>query len=233
LLGELPLAAAREIPAEVFARLREGASPEDRLEAIRQLRADAGSRSRHALAAAMREDLNDRVRQAAALALLDAPDGQTIQDLDEFLSQEQGEEVRRAVCVALSSAPADNSGAISLLGGRLLQDGSGAVRLAAVESLRARGDRRALGDLKIAAQKDADPAVRRQAQAAWKILNQPAPKPKAMKTKAAPVQGPCQCSRGPMKLRARQTTREECEHSFRNSYQRQGFSCSWNSMQLE
>ena len=243
-------AALRSID-EVAATLRKAAAPPARLEAVRVLRTSLyhGPRAFQALSTAMSNDLNNEVRQAAAIALLDYEGGQTLALVGKFLKDEVGEEVRRSVCAALAAAPAhlNDPGATSVLSARLGEDESAAVRLAAVAGLSARRDPIALGDLKRAAEKDPSKEVRAAAGAAYKQLSIPpkvkAPKPKkperasydAVKGKdRCPLGcGWCECSRPPFKTKPRCVPRADCEHAYYNSYQHQGFSCSWNGEQIE
>lgn len=240
--------AAVELPglAEVMTAARHARSPAARRSAIRALRQASyrGEPAFKTLSDAMLHDLNNEVRQDAAAALLDYDGPETLAKIETFFKDELGDEARRVVCVALATAPAygDNQSVTSLLTGLLAEDGSVAVRLAAVAGLAARQDASALGELQRASKKDKEASVRVAAAAAYRQLSQPvkmkAPKPfvdkqasyDAVKGKDVCPGGSgwCECSRPPLKTRPRCVLREECEHVYFNSYQHDGFDCTWN-----
>jgi len=235
----------------VVAALLSAPEPAARLAAIATLRQDPyrGPKAFQGLAAAMGKDLSSAVRRDAAIALLDYQGTQSLAELEKFLAQEQGEEVRRDVCVALATAALHLSdpGATSLLTTRLSEDEAPVVRRAAIQGLAARLDVGGLGELKRAAQKDADPRVRAAAAAAYQRISH-RPKAKTDKPKAperAPYDavkgkdpcprgsGWCECSRPPLRTKPHCVPRADCEHTFFNSYQTQGFSCTWDGQAIE
>lgn len=224
--------------------------PEDgvRLEAVTALRAQRSEPNYKALASAMSIDLSDKVRQGAALALLEYDGTAPLLKLEEFLRAEEGAQVREAVCLALATTTVhpDNPEATALLAERLAEDAAPEVRLAAVQALETRRDRRALKDLRQAADKDADPKVRARAKKAHKRLSIPpkAPPPPAKSAKAAPADtrkgrdrcgdgnGWCECANEAMKLRPRCVPREDCQQSLDNTYRRHGYGCQWDGQAL-
>jgi hypothetical protein len=232
--------------AAVLARVREARTPQERQEAVRMLRRTPyrGPQAFRTLSAAMTEDLSNEVRQEAAVALLDYEGSETLVGIEAFFKTEMGDDARRTVCVALATAPArgGDRGVTSLLTGLLSGDPAPAVRMAAVAGLLARQDRSALGELRRAAQRDPDKKVREQAQAAYRLLAQP---PKTERTRVAkpqrasydavrgkdpcpPGNGWCECSQPPLKTKSRCLPREDCEHTYFNTYRSLGFSCAWD-----
>jgi HEAT repeat protein len=234
-----------------LAFLRGAPEPEQRRKAIAALRQEPsrGPRTFKALAEAMLSDGNNDVRRDAAVALLDYEGHEPLQRLEAFFKGEMGEETRRSVCAALGAHPGrkDDAGTAAFLAGLLSDDESAAVRAAAVTGLMNRSDQFLLVELRRAAAKDPAVDVRKLAAAAVKSIVT-APKPSKIrpappqparydavkgKDRCPPGNGWCECFRPPLKGRPRCITRSACEHTFFNSYQHQGFSCTFDGQLIE
>lgn len=196
-----------------------------------------------ALVDTMRNDLSDSARQAAAISVLSHPENGALDVIEEFLKTEEGAAVRQAVCSAIGASAAyrENPQATLLLTQLLTDDPNAEVRLAALHGLESRQDRRALGSLKIASERDADSEIRKRAKKAYSAL-QPQ---KAKKTEAARYDavkgrdhcgngnGWCECGSPALTLKARCIPRADCSFKYENTYRRQGFTCTWDSLSLE
>lgn len=236
---ELRLGLGREESAEVRAEIARALGEEPFRETA----------SLEALSRALQDDLSADVREAAASSLLAYPEVRALSLIEDYLRQEQGDALRRSVCLALSTAGAhlDNPLATTILLERLSDDQSPPVRLAVVAALLARRDRRALAGLKRASEKDPDPAVRRKALAAHKDLSRPPraspPNPKkALPPDYGAVKGRdpcgngngwCECLSGPLSPPARCMSREDCRHRYETTLRHQSYTCTWDKQSLE
>lgn len=232
---------------QVIATLARDESAAVRLEAVRTLNRGSfrGDRGFEAVAKAMNTDLSDTVRKAAAASVLSYEGGRPLSLVEAFLKDEQGEDVRRFVCVALATAPvhAGSSQVTTILTGRLAEDPSPVVRLAALESLASLGDRRALPDLKRAADKDDDKRVRERAKRVYAELSKPPkvevrkpPKPPEVPYDAVKCPrglGWCACEKGPIQPKPRCMDLEDCKQKYENVYRHQGFGCKWNGQSVD
>ena len=201
----------------------------------------------------MHNDLSDTARQAAAIGLLDFPEQGALDLIEEYAKTEQGTHVRKAVYEAIASAPAhkDNAQATLILSRVLAEDSSAEVRMAALQGLEARRDKRALNGLREAAEKDADPQIRKRAKKAYaallayrppKIEEPPKPKKGKKPSQYNAVKGKdrcggdngwCQCSNGPITTKARCIPKADCLFRYENTYRHQGYTCTWDSISLE
>lgn len=198
----------------------------------------------------MERELSPEGRLKAALALLEIEGARSVERIDRFLQEEPSEQVRAALCLALSTATAhlEQPLATLALARLLIDDGSALVRLSAIKGLSERGDPRALESLRTAAEHDPDPGVKKAASRASDELSRLKPRirPKKVErsqpqTKASPrsqgacpsSRGLCQCSNGAITTKPRCLPKEDCLFQWENNYRHQGFKCSWNSQFFE
>lgn len=219
--------------------LARNAEPEIRTEAARMLglpdyhKPDALS----VLKEAMLSDPSPAVRRQAALSALAYEGHEPIVYIQFLLRGEAADAVRRDVIATMATAKPhlQDSEATSALTTVLDEDPSPLVRRAVAKALGVRGDRRALAALKIASEKDPDKATRRAARESHAVLAPPAAsaanfdqaEASGGSTRCGQGAGWCQCANGPMKPKARCTSREVCAHTYENSYRPMGYVCSW------
>lgn len=224
-----------------------------RLAYIQSLSSSPSEQNYAALQQAMNDDLNDEVRQAAAEGLLHYDGTTPLLALEKFLRAEPGEHVRKSICDSLSEASlhAGNPQATALLAERLRHDPSPKVRLSAAAALEARKDRRALKDLLLAMQGDADAKVRRRARRAHAILSKIPPpsvkmdedepaqsephEPQKGRDSCGGIQGWCECALAipPTTLPARCLALEQCQSRYDDFLRRNGYRCLWDGRPLE
>ena len=205
-----------------------------------------------AVSRAMLSDLNDKVRLAAAAGVMSFEGSKSAALIEQLLHNEVSETVRRTVTAQIATAPAqkDNPEVTALLGKVLSEDNSSAVRMAALQGIEARGDKRALATLKTVGDRDPDPSVRRQAKKLQKSLStqKKAASPSSKKPAKEDVDayeavkgkdycgggnGWCQCEHGMFKPRPRCVSKEDCRHTFENTYRSLGYSCKWDGQDVE
>ncbi len=239
---------------DLVGQFRRADDPKTKVDILQQmiLPANHDIGSRLLLSHVVLEDFNDKVRTAAGTALLSYGGDEPVRTIENALAAEQGEGVRKSLCLALSSsaAHADDAMATEALAQLVTQDPSGNVRLCAVEALEKRGDRRALPVLNAAAEHDDVPMVRKAAKKAFAALFAP-PKTKS-KPEAAPKAKPletvdetghlhcgsdagvCQCTNGVITPRPHCLVLEDCRHLYETSYQNEGnFGCTWDGQDVE
>lgn len=226
-------------------------SPEVRLEALRVLRREGfrGAEVYESVSEALSRDPSADLRAEAAAAVLDYPGADPLAQVERLLSEEQGEIVREAACVALATAPAyaSSPGATLILARSLEEDSSLAVRRSALSGLAKRGDRRALAVLQRASVSEKDEPLRKAIRRLLAVLSEP-PKVEKKAEKKEPDpddkalkgvdfcgdgNGWCECSMGPLRPPARCVSRQGCIHLYENTYMRLGYLCTWDGASLE
>lgn len=236
--------------AGLLQRLSKEESPAARVEILQslanpQLHSAAAFK---ALSRAALSDLSLQARRAAAVSALSYEGPEPLALAENILKNEQGEDVRLGLCLELSSGSVHQADpqVTDLLARMLSEDPSPAVRLAAVDGLARRADKRALPDLKRAADGDDDPAVRQRAKKTFALLmappktqrsakKEPAADYKAVKGKdrCPNPNGWCQCSNGALGPRPHCLPREDCAHDYETVYRHDGFVCTWDGQSLE
>ena len=154
--------------------------------------------------------------------------------------------VREEVCTELAKAQAyrDDPGVSRILGSLLTDDPARKVRLAAIQGMELRGDRRVLRILKKVSKKEKDERVRTEARRVYRRLSKIPKKPKKPKRKPKKGEikgvdecsngyGWCECRRGPLKPSPRCVSRDGCIELYDTNYHRLGYRCTWDGQNLE